>query len=174
MLALKSITFAYRPREDRVLAAVNLGQAEPWSCWLTRRLSLAMLERAQKFLASTSPLAQRTTPDHRTELAAFERGAARHRGSNVVNADRRARRQCRLGGAGGSADDHAAGARLPPGYNRRSRRRHKWGCSAGRASAHSAHVGGRSYQGSLGRRSRAADRSGTGGLTQAGSALAVC
>jgi hypothetical protein len=76
MLALKSITFAYRPREDRVLAAVNLGQAEPWSCWLTRRLSLAMLERAQKFLASTSPLAPRTAPDHRTELAAFERDAA--------------------------------------------------------------------------------------------------
>ena len=39
MSALRSITFAYRAREDRVLAAVNLGQAEAWSCWLTRRLS---------------------------------------------------------------------------------------------------------------------------------------
>jgi hypothetical protein len=76
MPALKSITFAYRHREDRVLAAVNLGKAEAWSCWLTRRLSLAVLERAQKFLATTSPLAQRAAPDHRSELAAFERDAA--------------------------------------------------------------------------------------------------
>jgi len=59
-----------------VLAAINIGQADAWSCWLTRRLSLALLERAAKFLESTSPLAQRTTPDHRGELAAFERDAA--------------------------------------------------------------------------------------------------
>jgi hypothetical protein len=76
MLALQSISFAYHVREDRVLAAVNLGKGEQWSCWLTRRLSLAMLERAQKFLASTSPLARRTAPDQRSELAAFERHAA--------------------------------------------------------------------------------------------------
>jgi hypothetical protein len=76
MPALRSVTFSYRSREDRVLAAINLGQPEAWSCWLTRRLSLAMLERAAKFLASTSPLAQRAAPDHRDELAAFERDAA--------------------------------------------------------------------------------------------------
>src|SRR3954447_16675196 len=76
MPALRSITFSYRSREDRVLAAVNLGQPDAWACWLTRRLALAMLERAQKFVATTSPLAQRTAPDHRSELAAFERDAA--------------------------------------------------------------------------------------------------
>jgi hypothetical protein len=76
MSALRSITFAYRAREDRVLAAVNLGQAEAWSCWLTRRLSLAVLERAAQFLATTSPLAQRAAPDQRHEVAAFERDAA--------------------------------------------------------------------------------------------------
>jgi hypothetical protein len=76
MPALRSITFSYRSREDRVLAAINIGQADAWSCWLTRRLSLALLERAAKFIESTSPLVQRTTPDHRTELAAFERDAA--------------------------------------------------------------------------------------------------
>jgi hypothetical protein len=76
MPALKSITFSYRSREDRVLAAINIGQADAWSCWLTRRLSLALLERAAKFLESTSPLVQRTPPDHRGELAAFERDAA--------------------------------------------------------------------------------------------------
>ena len=76
MPALRSVTFSYRSREDRVLAAINIGQADAWSCWLTRRLSLALLERAAKFLESTSPLVQRTAPDHRGELAAFERDAA--------------------------------------------------------------------------------------------------
>jgi len=76
MPALRSITFAYRAREDRVLAAVNLNHPDAWSCWITRRLSLAVLERAAKFLANTSRLAQRTSPDHRGELAAFERDAA--------------------------------------------------------------------------------------------------
>jgi hypothetical protein len=64
MPTLKSITFAYRAQEDRVLAAINLGQADTWSCWLTRRLSLAVLERAGTFVASTSPLAKA----HRAEL----------------------------------------------------------------------------------------------------------
>jgi hypothetical protein len=76
MPALRSVTFSYRSREDRVLAAINLGQPDAWSCWLTRRLSLALLERAAKFLESTSPLVQRTAADHRGELAAFERDAA--------------------------------------------------------------------------------------------------
>jgi hypothetical protein len=75
MPALKTITFAYRAVEDRVLAAVNLGHADAWSCWLTRRLSLALLERAGNFLASSSPLAQRAGPSYRGELAAFEEDA---------------------------------------------------------------------------------------------------
>ena len=50
MPVLKTITFAYRALEDRVLAAVNLGHPDAWSCWLTRRLSLALLERAGKLL----------------------------------------------------------------------------------------------------------------------------
>ena len=40
---LKNLTFVYVPREDRVLAAINAGQQEAWSCWLTRRLALAVL-----------------------------------------------------------------------------------------------------------------------------------
>jgi hypothetical protein len=55
---------------------VNSGHAEAWSCLLTRRLVLALLERAPPFLASSSPLAKRATTDVRSELAAFERDAA--------------------------------------------------------------------------------------------------
>jgi hypothetical protein len=76
MPVLKTITFAYRALEDRVLAAVNLGHPDAWSCWLTRRLSLALLERADKLLASTSALASRAAPGYREELAAFEQDAA--------------------------------------------------------------------------------------------------
>ena len=76
MRALTSITFVYDTKEDRVVAAINPGRAEAWSCWLTRRLVLALLERAAEFVASKSALAQRAPADMRGEFAAFEREAA--------------------------------------------------------------------------------------------------
>lgn len=76
MGVLKSITFVYGKREDRVLAAINAGGTEAWSCWLTRRLVLVLLERATELIANTSPLAQRASADIRGELVAFERDAA--------------------------------------------------------------------------------------------------
>ena len=76
MSTLKTVTFAYRMQEDRVLVAINLGQADVWSCWLTRRLALAVLQQAGTFVASTSPLARRAEPSYRSEVVAFERDAA--------------------------------------------------------------------------------------------------
>ena len=76
LLVLKSITFAYDSREDRVLAVVNPGQTPSWSCWLTRRLVLSLLDNGSKFLAKTSTLAQRAAPEVRREVVAFEREAA--------------------------------------------------------------------------------------------------
>jgi hypothetical protein len=73
---LKSINFSYVAAEDRILAAVNPGGPEAWSCWLTRRLVLALLERTSEFLASTSPLVQQVPAAVRGELATFEREAA--------------------------------------------------------------------------------------------------
>lgn len=74
--ALKTVTFLYVPQEDRVAAAINAGQPDAWSCWLTRRLALAVLERATEYLASTSNLAQRAPAELRREAIAFEREAA--------------------------------------------------------------------------------------------------
>jgi len=68
---LKNLTFVYVPREDRVLAAINAGQQEAWSCWLTRRLALAVLERATAYVARTSDMAQRAPADLRGEFVAF-------------------------------------------------------------------------------------------------------
>ncbi len=76
MRALKTLTFIYVPREDRVVAAINAGQPDAWSCWLTRRLALAVLDRAAEYLTSTSGLAQRAPAELRGELIAFERDAA--------------------------------------------------------------------------------------------------
>jgi hypothetical protein len=73
---LKSINFSYVATEDRILAAINPGGSEAWSCWLTRRLVLALLGRTSEFLASTSPLVQQVPADVRGELATFEREAA--------------------------------------------------------------------------------------------------
>ena len=76
MLVFKSVTFVYKPREDRILAIINAGHPEAWSCWLTRRLVLALLSRVTDLLANTSALAQRAPADIRHELVAFERDAA--------------------------------------------------------------------------------------------------
>ena len=76
MPVLSSIAISYDSKEDRVLAVINPGRAETWSCWLTRRLVLALLERVPQFLAGTSPLAQRGPGEYRGELVAFEREAA--------------------------------------------------------------------------------------------------
>jgi hypothetical protein len=73
---LRTITFVYAPREDRIAAAINAGYADAWSCWLTRRLALAVLQRATHYLDSTSGLAQRAPADLRGEALTFEREAA--------------------------------------------------------------------------------------------------
>jgi hypothetical protein len=73
---LRSINFSYVVGEDRILANVNPGDPEAWSCWLTRRLVLALFEHTEKFLASTSNLVKRVPTSARCELIAFEREAA--------------------------------------------------------------------------------------------------
>jgi len=76
MRAIASITFVYEPREDRIAAAVNPGRPDAWSCWLTRRVALALLERMPDFLEGTSALAKRAPAEMRGEFTAFEREAA--------------------------------------------------------------------------------------------------
>jgi hypothetical protein len=74
--ALKSVNFSYVAEQDRILAAINPGDPNAWSCWLTRRLVLALLEPAAGFLASTSPVMQQAPANVRDELATFEREVA--------------------------------------------------------------------------------------------------
>ena len=73
---LATVTFVYEPREDRIAAAINAGRPEAWSCWLTRRLALALLEHASGYLTKTSDLAQQAPAEMRGEFVAFEREAA--------------------------------------------------------------------------------------------------
>jgi hypothetical protein len=74
--ALKSVNFSYVAEQDRILAAINPGHPQAWSCWLTRRLVLVLLERAAEFVASTSPLMRKAPAVVRGEIVAFEREAA--------------------------------------------------------------------------------------------------
>jgi hypothetical protein len=73
---LTSVTFVYVIQQDRILAAINPGDPEAWSCWLTRRVVLAVLEQARDILAKTSALAQRAPLEARGQIIAFERHAA--------------------------------------------------------------------------------------------------
>jgi hypothetical protein len=74
--ALTTVTFVYDPREDRIAAAINVGRPEAWSCWLTRRLALALLDQAAGYLSKTSDLALQAPSEMRGEFVAFEREAA--------------------------------------------------------------------------------------------------
>ena len=76
MRVLRAIALAYRPKQDRILAVINPGQDDTWSCWLTRRLVLDVIRRAAPFVETSSPLAQRSPADLRSEVIAFEREAA--------------------------------------------------------------------------------------------------
>ena len=76
MQMLISVTFIYVMQQDRVLAAINPGTPEAWSCWLTRRVVLALLEQAAEILAKTSALAQRVPVATRGEIVAFEHNSA--------------------------------------------------------------------------------------------------
>ena len=76
MQVLTTVTFVYVMREDRILAAINPGLPEAWSCWLTRRVVLALLDSAADLVTKTSPLAQRAPAEIRRELVTFEHEAA--------------------------------------------------------------------------------------------------
>ncbi len=73
---LATVTFVYAMQEDRILAAINAGRPDAWSCWLTRRVVLLLLERARQLLANTSVLVQRAPVQLRGDAVAFERDAA--------------------------------------------------------------------------------------------------
>ena len=85
MRELRSINFSYMTGEDRILAIVNPGDPAAWSCWLARRLVLALFEHTEKFLASTSSLMKQAPTGARCELIAFEREAAMAITANAIS-----------------------------------------------------------------------------------------
>lgn len=74
--AIKSVTFSYVPKQDRILAAINPGSAGAWSCWLTRRIVQALIDRLPNFVESTSPTAKQAPSAVRGDVLAFERESA--------------------------------------------------------------------------------------------------
>lgn len=76
MRLLHSIAFAYEAKEDRLLAAINAGRPDAWSCWLTRRLVLAMLGQVPGLLERSSGATQQAPIEFRSDMIAFEKEAS--------------------------------------------------------------------------------------------------
>ena len=76
MLQLRTITFHYDPQQDRILAVINVGQEESWSCWLTRRMTVAAIAQVGRLVERTSELGKKANPEFRSDMLAFEKDAA--------------------------------------------------------------------------------------------------
>src|SRR4051794_28255599 len=73
---INALALAYDGVQDRVLAVVNPGGLDTWSCWLTRRIALEMLVKMPPALAASSSRAQQAAGEYRAEVAALEKEAA--------------------------------------------------------------------------------------------------
>lgn len=76
MIIIKSLSPLYDAQQDRILIAVNAGQADECSFWLTRRMTLTSLARLGEYLDRTSEIAAKAPVEFRLEVAAMERAAA--------------------------------------------------------------------------------------------------
>ena len=84
MIPLRSITFHYESQQDRILAAINVEEGNRWSCWLTRRMTLAALDQIRKLVERTSELGKKADTASRPDVFAFEREAALVNSSSAV------------------------------------------------------------------------------------------
>jgi len=76
MHTLSALSLRYDASEDRILAAINAGQVDSWACWLTRRMSLAILEKVRPHLDKTSSLVSRVPLEHQDAAATMQREVA--------------------------------------------------------------------------------------------------
>jgi hypothetical protein len=76
LAVLQTLTLNYDAQQDRILVVSNVGKPDAWSCWLTRRLAIAILQRAANFVVETSPVAKSAPAEFRGDVASFEREAA--------------------------------------------------------------------------------------------------
>ena len=80
-----SITLDYESSEDRILAVINAGRVDASGYWLTRRLTLNIIERANPYLDRMSPVVGNTPQELRGDLAAMERQVALARTEGAVS-----------------------------------------------------------------------------------------
>lgn len=85
MTAPMSLTLDYELSEDRILAVINAGGEEPFAYWLTRRMTLNLIDRANPYLDRMSPVAGQTPSDLRGDLAEMERQVALARTAGAVS-----------------------------------------------------------------------------------------
>ena len=73
---INALALAYDGVQDRILAVVNPGGLDTWSCWLTRRIVLEMLAKVPGTLGDSSSKARQAPVEYRAEVEAFEKEAA--------------------------------------------------------------------------------------------------
>jgi hypothetical protein len=81
---MSSLTFHYEQTEDRILAVVNIEDADTMSYWLTRRMTLNLIDHATPYLDKMSPVISKTPSNMRAELSEMERQVALARTADAV------------------------------------------------------------------------------------------
>lgn len=80
MLNLASFTFQFDAAEDRIRLIGNLGNGQPRiDFWLTRRLTLRLVDAYSKIVQQTSRRVSQSPPEYRDAMAQFEHDQARER-----------------------------------------------------------------------------------------------
>lgn len=81
---MTSLTFHYEQTEDRILAVVNIDGENTAGYWLTRRMTLTLIDHANPYLDKMSPVVSKTPFEMRAELSEMERQVALARTADAV------------------------------------------------------------------------------------------
>lgn len=84
---MSSLSVHYEQVEDRILAVVNIDE-DTAGYWLTRRMTLTLIDHANPYLDRMSPVIGKTPYDMRAELSEMERQVALARTADAVTITR--------------------------------------------------------------------------------------
>jgi len=73
VIKIETFTFDYNTMEDRILISANLyNRLDEINFWLTRKLTLKLLDAGAGLIEKTSPVIAKTPIEHKAAMALFE------------------------------------------------------------------------------------------------------
>lgn len=73
VIKIETLTFDYDEMEDRILVSANLyNHLDEINFWLTRKLTLKLLDAGAGLIKKTSPVIAKTPAEHKAAMALFE------------------------------------------------------------------------------------------------------